>query len=135
MTSVVNEVMEAVIGLMNGSRPFAVVTRGALPTVEGITCEIGPSRPQEVYLDKNSCYLPLDVTINAKHPDLKLLSDTLNDMHSTLTHARSYPEDSGGRWKIVDITNLTMPQIIGREENNDWLMASSLSVRFFWKGE
>jgi hypothetical protein len=134
MTSVVNEVMEAVIEVMNGSRPFAVVTRGALPTVEGITCEIGPSRPQEVYLDKNS-YLPLDVTINAKHPDLKLLSDTLNTFHSTLTRARSYPEDSGGRWKIVDITTLTMPQIIGREENNDWLMASSLSVRFFWKGE
>lgn len=134
MTSVVNEVMEAVIGLMNGLEPFTVVTRGALPTGEGITCEIGPSRPQEVYLDKNS-YLPLDVTINAKHPDLKLLSDTLNDMHSALTRAMSYPEDSGGRWKIVDITNLTMPQIIGREENNDWLMASSLSVRFFWKGE
>ena len=86
----------------------------------------------EVYLDKNS-YLPLDVTINGKHPNLMTLSDALNKIHSVLTRAKTYP--TADSWEIVDITNATMPQIIGREGNNDWLMASSLLVKVYWKGE
>lgn len=130
--SVINEVVEAVIGLMNGLHPFAAVTRGALPTGPGLTCEVGPSTPLAVHMDKNSV-IPLDVTLNGKHADLKTLSDTLNDIHSALTRARSYP--SGEGWQIVDIQNYTLPQIIGREGNNDWLMASSLSVTFYWRGD
>lgn len=132
MTSVINEVLEAVIGLMNAAEPFAAVTRGALPTGPGITCEIGPSAPAETYLDKNTL-VPLDVTLNGKHSNLKTLSDALNTIHSALTRATAYP--SGERWKIVDITNITLPEKIGREKNNDWLMASALSVRFYWKGD
>ena len=40
--SVINQVLEAVIGLMNATSPFASVTRGALPTGVGLTVEIGP---------------------------------------------------------------------------------------------
>lgn len=134
MSSVINEVVEAVIGLMNDLNLFATVTRGALPIGAGITCEVGPSSPSEVYLDKNA-YIPLDVTINGKHHDLRVISEALNTIHSALTRATSYPAGVGGRWAIVDIANTTLPQVIGREENNDWLMASSLSVRFVWKGD
>ena len=130
--SVINAVVEAVIGLMNATEPFAAVTRGALPTGVGITCEVGPSTPEAVYLDKNSL-VPLDLALNAKHGDLEILSDTLNAIHSALTRATAYP--SGDGWEIVDITNYTLPQIIGRENNNEWLMASSLSVKFYWKGD
>ena len=130
--SVINEVVEAVIDLMNATEPFAAVTRGALPTGVGITCEVGPSTPEAVYLDKNSL-VPLDLALNAKHGDLEILSDTLNAIHSALTRATAYP--SGDGWEIVDITNYTLPQIIGRENNNEWLMASSLSVKFYWKGD
>ena len=131
-SSVINQAVEAVIGLMNATHPFANVTRGALPTGAGITCEVGPSTPAEVYLDKNA-YIPLDVTINGKHPNLKTLSDTLNNIHSALTRATSYP--SADHWEIVDIATETLPQRIGREDNNDWLMASSLSVRIYQKGD
>ena len=129
--SVINQVMEAVIGLMNATAPFAAVTRGSLPTVPGIVCEIGPSAPDAVYMDKNA-YIPLDVTINAKHANLQTLSDALNTIHGALTRATSYP--SAEKWEIVDVTNKTLPQIIGREENNMWMMASALSVKFCWKG-
>jgi len=132
MTSVINEVLEAVIGLMNATNPFATVTRGALPTGQGITCEIGPSIPLETYLDKNT-YIPLDVTINGKHANLETLSDALNTIHSALTRATQYP--AGERWQIVDITTQTLPDIVDREQNNVWLMASALSVKFFWKGD
>lgn len=130
--SVINEVMEAVIGLMNATEPFATVTRGALPTHEGLACEVGPSAPTEVYLDKNS-YIPMDVTLNGKHHDLRTLSDAMNTIHSRLTRATVYP--FGIKWQIVDITNYTLPQIVGREGNNDWLMASSLLVKFYQRGD
>lgn len=131
--SVINEVVEAVIGLMNGCcNPFATVTRGALPTGHGITCEVGPSMPSTVYMDKNAT-VPLDITLNGKHSDLKTLSDCMNDIHSALTRAKFYPEGAG--WAIADISTAVLPQRIGREENNDWLMASQLTVRFYWRGD
>lgn len=132
MTSIINQVVEAVIGLMNATQPFSAVTRGALPTGNGIVCEVGPSTPSQVHLDKNTV-TPLDVTLNGKHTNLKTLSDAMNKIHSVLTRATSYPAGEG--WQIVDITNVTLPQRIGREENNMWLMASSLSVTYYQKGE
>ena len=134
-TSVINEVMEAVIGLMNATSPFATVTRGALPTTDGIVCEIGPTIPDTLFWDKNT-FIPLDVTINAKHPNMKTLSDTMNNIHGVLTRAKTYPEDTNrNRWQIVDIMTQNIPQIIGREDNNDWIMASALTVNFFWRGD
>lgn len=130
--SIINEVMEAVIGLMNDLHPFATVTRGALPTGNGITCEIGPTVQTELYFDKNT-FVPLDITINGKHKNMKTLSDALNNIHSSLTRRRVYP--SGEGWQIADIKTATLPRIIGRENNNEWLMASGLSVEFYWRGD
>ena len=129
--SAINQVMEAVIGLMNGTGPFAQVTRGALPTGPGITCEIGPSSVRYMHMDKNTV-IPLDVTINGKHPNMLILSDALNAIHHALTRMTSYP--SGEGWQITDIKNYTLPQVIGREDNGEWLMASALSVEFYWRG-
>ena len=136
MTSVINEVLEAVIGLMNETNPFTPVTRGALPTSRGLVCEVGPSIPQEMYWDKNT-FIPLDVTLNGKHPNLKTLSDTMNNIHSALTRVKVYPHDTteADRWQITDIENQNLPQIIDREQNNDWIAASALTVKFYWKGE
>lgn len=134
-SSVINQVMEAVIRLMNATSPFATVTRGALPTGPGLTCEIGPSRPKSVYMDKN-CYIPLSVVMNGKHSSMETLSDAMNTIHSALTRTTIYPEDpAGNRWQITDIQTTTFPRVVGREDNNDWLMASVLSVTFFWRGD
>ena len=129
--SVIDQAIEAVIGLMNEAQSMATVTRGALPTGAGITCELGPSSPRYMHMDKNTV-IPLDVVLNGKHHNLKTVSDAMNAIHGALTRATSYP--SAEKWEIVDIKNYTLPQRIGREENNDWLMASALSVEFYWRG-
>ena len=134
MTSVINEVLEAVIGLMNATNPFATVTRGALPTGQGLVCEIGPSIPETLFWDKNT-FIPLDITLNGKHRNLKTLSDTMNGIHSALTRVTEYPSDENGRWQITDILNQNLPQIIDREQNNDWIAASALTVKLYWKGD
>lgn len=124
--TIINAAVEAVMDLIDGLGLFALITRGALGTGEGLVCEVGPSGPDEVYMDKNK-YIILDFTINGKHANLQTLSDDMNRIHQEITMLREYP--SGDDWNIVDITTLTEPQIIGREDNNMWLMASALNVK------
>ena len=131
-TSKINLVIEAVATLINDMKPFANITRGALGSDNGLCCEIAPSNAQEVYLDKNA-YLIVTLAINGKHTNMQTLSDTLNNIMDTLTRAKSYPSGTG--WQIVDITNGTMPRVIGRENNNAWLMACDMVIKVYRKDD
>ena len=125
-TSVLNQAIESVMDLIDALGLFALITRGALGTGNGLCCEMGPTTPETIWLDKNK-YIPIDLTINGKHENLQTLSDAMNMIHESLTIKRSYPD--GQRWQIVDIQTLTEPQVIARDSSNKWLMASALSVK------
>ena len=131
-TSILNLAVESVMDLIDGLDNFATITRGALATGNSLSCEIAPSVPEAVFLDKNT-YIPLTLALNGKHSDLQTLSDTLNNIMDTLTREKSYP--SGNGWEIVDITNGNLPRVIGREDNNKWLMACDLIVKVYRKDE
>lgn len=125
-SSIFNQAIEKVMDLIDALSLFASITRGALGTGDTLSCEIGPTSPESVWLDKNQ-YVPIDLTINGKHSDLQTLSDAMNLIHENLTMLREYP--SGNGWEIVDISTMTEPQVIGRESDNRWMMASALSVK------
>lgn len=125
-SSIINQAVEKVMDLIDSLNLYALISRGALGTGNGLVCEVAPSSPSEVYLDKNQ-YITVDLTINGKHYELETLSDAMNTIHESLTMLREYPYSTD--WQIVDIVTLTEPQVIGREENNDWIMASSLGVK------
>ena len=125
-SSILNQAIEAVMDLIDAIGLFATITRGALGTGDGLSCEIGPTSVESVWLDKNQ-YIPVDLTINGRHSNLQTLSDAMNLIHESLTMMTSYPYGNG--WEIVDITTLTEPQMIGREDSNEWLMASALLVK------
>lgn len=125
-SSIINQAVEKVMDLIDSLNLYALISRGALGTGNGLVCEVAPSSPSEVYLDKNQ-YITVDLTINGKHSELETLSDAMNTIHESLTMLREYPYSTD--WQIVDIVTLTEPQVIGREENNDWIMASSLGVK------
>ena len=121
--NVIDEAVEAVICMMNALHPYATVTRGALPTGQGITCEVTTSVDAENFLDKGA-RIPVDLTVNAKHSNLKTVSNTMNDIHDALTKIRTsgtYPSSSG--WAIIDIWTVNYPMIVSREDNNNWVMA------------
>ena len=111
---------------------FASMTRGALGINDGLCCEPAPSMVDSVFMDKN-VYLPLTLAINGKHADLQTLSDTLNNIMDTLTRKTDYPYGNG--WEIVDITNGNLPRVIGREDNNQWLMSCDLVIKIYRKDE
>ena len=125
-SSILNLAIEAVMDEIDSLGLFATITRGALGTGDGLSCEIGPTSVETVWLDKHQ-YIPVDLTINGRHSDLRTLSDAMNTIHENLTMLTSYPYGNG--WEIVDITTLTEPQVIGREDSNEWMMASALLVK------
>lgn len=128
----INEAVEAVMDMIDELSLFAPVTRGALGTKSGLCCEIAPTSPETVYLDKNQ-YIPIDLTINGKNGNLETLSNAMNAIHEALPFMKEYP--AGDDFRIVDITTITEPQVIGRDEVGLWLMASNLSVRIITQKE
>jgi hypothetical protein len=124
--SIINAAIEAVMDLIDALGLYANISRGALGTNEGLCCEIGPTSPESVFLDKNQ-YIPIDLTINGKYGNLETLSNAMNRIHESLTMMTEYPD--GDNWGIVDITTMTEPQVIGRESSNNWIMASALLVK------
>lgn len=125
-TSILNQVVEAVMDLIDALSLYANISRGALGTGDSLTCEVGPTGPSYIWLDKNQV-IPVDLTINGKHSNLQTLSDALNTIHESLTMMLDYP--AGSKWQITDIATLTEPQVIGREQDNRWMMASALIIK------
>ena len=129
-TSVVNLAIESVMDMIDATSPFATITRGALGTGNGLCCEIAPTNTDTVFMDKES-YIPLTLALNGKHDDLRVLSDTLNNIMDTLSRKTSYT--SGNGWQIVDISCGNHPRVIGREDNNSWLMACDIVIKIYRK--
>ena len=125
-TSIINQAVEKVMDLIDALSLFATISRGALGTGDSMTCEVGPTSPDYIWLDKNK-FIPIDLTINGKHSNLQTLSDAMNSIHESLTMMFEYP--SGDKWQMVDIATLTEPQVIGREQDNRWMMASALLIK------
>ena len=125
-TSILNQVVEAVMDLIDALSLYANISRGALGTGDSLTCEVGPTGPSYIWLDKNQV-IPVDLTINGKHSNLQTLSDAMNTIHESLTMMFDYP--TGDKWQITDIATLTEPQVIGREQDNRWMMASALLIK------
>lgn len=125
-SSIINQAIDKVMDLIDEMGLYATINRGALGTGDSLTCEIGPTSPDIVWFDKNQ-YIPIDLTINGKHGNLQTLSDAMNVIHENLTMMRIYPQSED--WMIVDISTLTEPQMIGREQDNRWMMASALLVK------
>lgn len=130
--NIVNEVMEAIIAIAQETGPFAAIRRGPLAAGRALSMELGPSGPETAFLTKNTV-TALDVVLNGKHEDLSALSEALERIHHSLSRAKVYPRAKG--WQITDIRTTSLPRLIGRDEDNSWLMGSALTARFFYKGE
>ena len=131
-TSVLNLAVESVMTLINAMKNFATITRGALGTGNSLCCEVSPSVPGTVFFDKNA-YIPLTLALNGKHDNLQVLTDTMNNIMDTLTRKTSYPD--GNNWEIVDITNGNLPRVIGREDNNSWVVACDIVIKIYRKDD
>ena len=56
----------------------------------------------------------------------------MDRVHLALTTAKALPFSA--RWQIYAIETTSAPQLIGREENRNWLYGSSFRVKFYQRG-
>lgn len=128
--SVINDVLLAVIGLAQATNPYATITIGAMPADNGIACQIATGAPESTFMTKGFPY-QFTMVLNGKHSNQQTVSDALNDIHQSLTQRKEYPATN--TYQITDISTISTPSYIGREENKQYLYGSSLSVKFFYK--
>ena len=88
--------------------------------------------PSEEHLDTGMLYR-LPVLLNGKHSDQEILLDALTAIHAALTKTHDYSGLSTEAVQVINIMTTASPNIIGREQNNQWICGSSFEVSFYWR--
>lgn len=128
--NVYDDVLSAVIELAEATQPYSNIIIGPMPPDNGISITWG-STAYNPFLNKRAA-VELTAVLNGKHTNQQTLSETLGKIHTALSMATEYP--AADNYQITDITTISAPSYLGREENNQWLYGSSLRVKFFLRG-
>lgn len=129
--SVYNDVLQAVIGLAEAEQPYDKIRIGPLPPDNGISIAWSTGS-LSTFLDKKAA-VSMTAVLNAKHEDQQTAADVLGRLHTALNMRKSYPRAEA--YQITNIETLGSPSYLGREENKQWLYGSSLTVKFYLKGD
>lgn len=124
-----DDIMMAVIELMQQWTDIPI-RRAALPPDNGISFEKATSDTISISFDRSTIEAVACV-LNAKHSDMALAQRTLDVIHARLTRLASYPKND--RWQIYSIETISGPCEIGREANGQWLIGSSVRIKFYNK--
>lgn len=128
--AVLTDVLNCVVGLVQALNPYAKVLIGPMPADNGIAMAVSTGGPIATELTKAMKY-QLTLVLNGKHKDQQIVADTLNGIHEALTRRRAYPNTEA--YQITNISTISAPSYIGREENDQWLYGSSLRVDFYYR--
>ena len=131
--SIYNEILEAVVGLIQNTNENVGEKIGALPVGNSVAVYLINSQPETTFQDKGIQY-NLNVTLHGKNTNPKTISDLLNNIHLAITQMTEYPYTDD--WQINDISTNSLPQMIQREDSGEILFGSSLNIRVYVrKGE
>ena len=110
-TSIINQAVEAVMDLIDNLGLYAEISRGALGTGDSLSCEIGPTTPETVWLDKNQ-YIPIDLTVNGKHVTTNLYAPHRVELKDHLVLGKNTIELT----IVNNLRNMMGPHHLFREE-------------------
>ena len=120
------ESIQKMVQAITGKR--AVI--GSVPPLDGYAVGMAGGSPIATFrpLTKNESF---PVLFNGKGEDLHTVMDDMERAHHALTTSKALPftED----WQIYAIETTAAPSVIGREENRNWVLGSSLRVKFYNK--
>lgn len=126
--SIFDSVLNAVIDLAEQTvQTYADILVGSLPVDDGISMCIA-SGSAGYFMDKCGRYSIL-LTLNGKHSDQQLVSDTIGQIHTALSCMTAYPAVNS--CQITSIETQSPPSYLDREEGGQWLYGSSLRVKFY----
>lgn len=129
--SVYDDVLNAVIQLAEQAKPHSSIAVGSMPPVNGISIAWS-SGSLNTFLNKKAA-VTMSAVLNCKNSSQKIALDTLGKLHTFLNMRKEYPE--AANFQITNIETQGAPTYLGREENKQWLYGSSLTVKFFLKGD
>lgn len=120
--------LDALIDLAETTNPFAAIVRGPLTAAPSIAMEAAESDITR-HMDRNEA-VRTAVVINAKHPNMATAYEAVRAIQHKLTHLPEF--SSGEGWRIVDVWADDFPRLIGREDDNTWLYATSLTASIYY---
>lgn len=127
-----SEMLDRLIMAAEYTNPYAKIIYGSDPPEDGICMIPNGGMPNNTFLDRAQI-MELPILLNGKNKDQRVLLDDLTAIHEVLTKCRSYTEFNTEAVQITSIESLSLPQIIGREQNNQWVCGSTLLVKFYFK--
>lgn len=107
------------------------VVIGSMPPLDGYAVSFAGGAPMEIYRNLMTNE-DLPVVFNGKGEDQQAVADAMDRVHLALTTSKALPFSA--RWQIYAIETTSAPQLIGREENRNWLYGSSFRVKFYQRG-
>ena len=126
----INEVMNVVRTMVQQLVSMPVVV-GSMPPEEGYAEGYAGVAPIETFRTLNANYT-LPIVFNGKSADQQKLVEEMDRVHLVLTTSKVLPFSDD--WQIYSITTSAAPQLLGREENRNWIYGSSLRVLFYMRG-
>jgi len=88
------------------------------------------SNPTEIYMSKDS-YNSMTVLLNGKNLDHQTVATTLNTIHDYFNKLKQSQIPIGQNTQIINIQTSSSPELIGVEENGQWIYGSSLLVTYY----
>lgn len=125
-----DEIIEALQKMIQALVSGPVVI-GSMPPLNGFAVSFTGGAPFETFrcLTTNE---DLPIVFNGKGADQSALASTMDAVHHALTTAKTLPYTA--KWQIYAIETTAAPNLVGREENINWLYGSSFRIKFYAKG-
>lgn len=122
------EVINTILPLIKSQTSVSVVLGTNIP--DNSLCLRWRSNPTEVYMSKDS-YNSMTVLLNGKNIDQQAIATTLNAIHHYFNKLKQNQIPAGENTQIINIQTVSSPELIGVEENGQWIYASSLTVTYY----
>ena len=128
----VQALIEAIANWAQTTGPYAEILFGSDPPENGLCMIQNGGYAPDIHFNAGFIY-DLPILLNGKHADQEVLLTTLGAIHELLTKTLDYSGLGSDQIQVVDIWTTAYPMIIGREQNNQWVAGSTLSVKFYWR--
>jgi hypothetical protein len=128
----IDGIMEKLAAAADALGLYATVVFGSDPPANGICMIQAAGAPSEKHFDTGMLYR-LSVLLNGKHTNQQTLLDALTQIHTALTKRNDFNDFSTEDAQVLSIMTTASPQIIGREQNSQWIAGSSCEVSFYWR--
>lgn len=122
------EIINTILPLIQAQTSFNIVLGTNIP--ENSLCMRWRSNLNEIYMTKDS-YNSMTVLLNGKNANQQTIATALNTIHHYLNKLKQSQIPIGENTQIINIQTSSSPELIGVEENGQWIYASSLTVTYY----